>query len=36
VLLRIEEPERAEPRPDASGAQEGAQRRPWWRKVFGR
>ena len=30
-----EERERAEPRPNASGAQEGA-RRPWWRKMFGR
>jgi hypothetical protein len=30
-----EEPERAEPRPDASGAQEGVERRPWWRRVFG-
>jgi hypothetical protein len=30
-----ETPERAEPRPDAPGAQEGAQR-PWWRRVFGR
>jgi hypothetical protein len=29
-----EEPERAEPRPDASGVQEGV-RRPWWRRVFG-
>jgi uncharacterized coiled-coil protein SlyX len=29
-----EEPERAEPRPDAPGAQEGV-RRPWWRRVFG-
>ena len=29
-----EEPERAEPRPDAPGAQEGVQR-PWWRRVFG-
>src|SRR5215208_4813338 len=29
-----EEPQRAEPRPDASGAQEGVQR-PWWRRVFG-
>ena len=29
-----EEPERAEPRPDASGAQEGVQR-PWWRRIFG-
>ena len=31
-----EEPERAEPQPDASGAQEGVERRPWWRRVFGR
>jgi hypothetical protein len=30
-----EAPDRAEPRPDAPGAQEGAQRRPWWRRVFG-
>ena len=30
-----EEPQRAELRPDASGAQEGVQRRPWWRRVFG-
>jgi hypothetical protein len=30
-----EEPERAEPRPDASGAQEGVQK-PWWRRVLGR
>jgi excisionase family DNA binding protein len=29
-----EEPERAEPRPDAPGAQEAVQR-PWWRRVFG-
>ena len=29
-----EEPERAQPRPDATGQQEGA-RRPWWRRVFG-
>ena len=29
-----EEPERAEPRPDASGAQEGVHR-PWWKRVFG-
>jgi hypothetical protein len=29
-----EEPERAEPRPDASGTQEGVQR-PWWRRMFG-
>ena len=28
-----EEPQRAEPRPDASGAQEGAQK-PWWRRIF--
>ena len=26
---------RSEPRPDAPGDQEGAQRRPWWRRVFG-
>jgi hypothetical protein len=30
-----EEPERAEPRPDDSGAQESVQR-PWWRRVFRR
>jgi hypothetical protein len=24
-----------EPRPEASGAQEGVERRPWWRRVFG-
>jgi hypothetical protein len=29
------EPEGAEPRPDAPGPQEGAQRRPWWRRWFG-
>ena len=29
-----EAPERAEPHPDAPGAQEGVQR-PWWRRVFG-
>jgi excisionase family DNA binding protein len=29
-----EEPQRAEPGPDAPGAQE-ADRRPWWRRVFG-
>jgi hypothetical protein len=29
-----DEAERAEPRPDAPGAQEGVQR-PWWRRVFG-
>jgi hypothetical protein len=27
---------RGQPHPDAPGAQEGAQRRPWWRRVFGR
>jgi hypothetical protein len=31
-----EEPERAEPRPSAEGAQEGVQHRPWWRRVFDR
>jgi hypothetical protein len=30
-----EAPERAEPRPDTGQAQEGAQRRPWWRRWFG-
>src|SRR5215216_500664 len=25
---------RAEPRSDAPGAQEGAQRRPWWRRIL--
>jgi hypothetical protein len=30
-----EEPERAEPRPGAPGAQEGAQR-PLWRRIIGR
>jgi hypothetical protein len=30
-----EEPARAEPRSDTGEAQEGAQRRPWWRRVFG-
>jgi ribosomal protein L12E/L44/L45/RPP1/RPP2 len=29
-----EEPERAEPRPGTSEAQEGAER-PWWRRMFG-
>jgi uncharacterized coiled-coil protein SlyX len=29
-----EEPEKAEPRPDAGGAQEGVER-PWWRRMFG-
>jgi hypothetical protein len=33
---RVEdEPERAVPRPDASGAQEGTQHQSWWRRVFG-
>jgi excisionase family DNA binding protein len=30
-----EEPERAQPRPDSPGPQEGVQR-PWWRRMFGR
>ena len=30
-----EEPKRAEPRPDASGTHEGAQK-PWWRRIFRR
>jgi hypothetical protein len=30
-----EELERVEPRPAAGGAQGGAQRRPWWRRMFG-
>jgi hypothetical protein len=30
-----EEPERADPRPDAGISQEGVQRRSWWRRVFG-
>jgi hypothetical protein len=30
-----EEPERAEPRSGAREAQEGAERRPWWRRLFG-
>ena len=30
-----EEPERAEPHSATGEAQEGAQRRPWWRSVFG-
>jgi hypothetical protein len=29
------EPERAEPHPTTGGAQEGVQRRSWWRRVFG-
>jgi hypothetical protein len=29
-----EAPDRAEPRPDASGSQEGA-RRPWWKRIIG-
>jgi excisionase family DNA binding protein len=31
-----ETPERAEPRSAPGGAQEDAQRRPWWRRMFGR
>jgi hypothetical protein len=30
-----EEPEKAEPRSATVEAQEGVQRRPWWRRVFG-
>ena len=30
-----EEPERAAPHSDAPGAQEGAQRRSWWRRMLG-
>ena len=30
-----EEPERAAPWSDTPGPQTGAQRRPWWRRVFG-
>jgi hypothetical protein len=30
-----EEQGRGQPHPDAPGAQEGVQRRPWWRRVFG-
>ena len=30
-----EAPDRAEPQPATGGAQEGVQRRPWWRRVFG-
>jgi hypothetical protein len=29
-----EEPERAEPHSNAPGAQEGVQRRSWWRRIF--
>jgi hypothetical protein len=29
------EPERAEPRPDPPGPQEGTQRRSWWQRMFG-
>jgi len=29
-----ETPDRAEPRSATEGAQEGARRRPWWRRVF--
>jgi hypothetical protein len=31
-----EEPERTAPRPATGGAQEGVQRRSWWRRMFGR
>jgi excisionase family DNA binding protein len=31
-----EQQDRGGPRPAAPGAQEGAQRRPWWRRMFGR
>jgi hypothetical protein len=31
-----EEPERAETHSDAPSAQEGVQRRSWWRRMFGR
>jgi hypothetical protein len=30
-----EEPERAEPHSAMEGAQEGTERRPWWRRMFG-
>jgi hypothetical protein len=30
-----EEPERADPRSDAPGDQEGVERQSWWRRVFG-
>jgi hypothetical protein len=30
-----QEPERAEPHPATGRAQEGAQRRSWWRRMFG-
>jgi hypothetical protein len=30
-----DEPEGAEPRAATEGTQEGVQRRPWWRRVFG-
>ena len=31
-----EEPERAEPRSDVPGTQEGSQRRSWWRRILPR
>jgi hypothetical protein len=31
----VEEPERAQPRPDALGAPEGVPHRPWWRRIIG-
>jgi hypothetical protein len=30
-----EQPGRVEPQPAVGGAQEGSQRAPWWRRVFG-
>ena len=33
--LRERRQERGEPRSHAPGAQEGAPRRPWWRRMFG-
>lgn len=34
-IPQLEAPEGSEPRPATGGAQEAAQRRPWWRRVFG-
>ena len=33
--LRERRQERGEPRPGPPGAQEGAGRRPWWRRILG-
>jgi hypothetical protein len=33
--MGAEEAERGQPRPGATGTQEGVQRRSWWRRVFG-